>query len=666
MASILERWRAISKPSIYNITITGSDASTQVLNMTASELYQTQDNLRAVVDFLANSLAQLPLKVYVRDGETERRRDRDSEAAKLIWKPNDYMTSFEFIRGLMIEYFVYGSVFVWVVPDLNSESNYSMHIIPTKWIVQTNESTAYKIGSIRVCSKTGTDAVDIPNDEFVQFKSYSPGHPGGYLSPISSLRQTLCEQVEAGRFRRQLWRSSGRLNAQIIRPKDVEPWDEKTKTKWIASFREAWGAGGSKAGSIPLMEDGMEIKPFSTSFKESEWSQSVKLSRESVAAAYSVNPSLIWHSETQTYASARDNARALYAECLGPTIQMLQQRINAFLLPKVGADMNTYVEFDLEEKLKGSFEERASILQSAVGAPWLTRNEARASMNLPPLEGGNELITPLNVTEGGQASPQDTQGDAYDYPGVDNQAKKLKPCGCKACKEADELRIKGKSTKEDDEKVQEVLVSFFQRQARSVIPKINANPEDFWNAERWDKELKEDLEPVLTQIADQHGAETAKILGSEYVTEVTRAYLEKASTERAKKINESTLERINKELNRDFEEDEEPNIAHVYEVRENTSDTLARSAAGSIASFATAEATHQAISDGAPRVVGRIVEKEWVTGSNARPSHQAMDGERVPIDADFSNGQHWPGEDIGDPDESCGCNCTTEIVISGG
>ena len=65
-------------------------------------------------------------------------------------------------------------------------------------------------------------------------------------------------------------------------------------------------------------------------------------------------------------------------------------------------------------------------------------------------------------------------------------------------------------------------------------------------------------------------------------------------------------------------------------------------------------------------MVGKIVEKEWVTGPNARESHALMNGERVPIDADFSNGQFWPGEDIGDPAESCGCNCTTEVIITGG
>lgn len=193
MPSILERWRLLKKPSIVNVTISG-DASTQVLNLSARELYQTQDNLQAVVNFLSNSIAQLPLKVYARDGETERRRDRDSIAAKLLWRPNDDQTEFEFIRGLMVEYFVFGSVYVWVVPDVNSESGYQMRIIPNVWIVKV-DGNAYAPDIIRVCARNGGTAFDIPKNEFVQFKTYSAGNPSGYLSPISALRQTLCEQV---------------------------------------------------------------------------------------------------------------------------------------------------------------------------------------------------------------------------------------------------------------------------------------------------------------------------------------------------------------------------------------------------------------------------------------------------------------------------------------
>lgn len=656
MPSILERWRLIKKPYVVNVSL-GGDASTQVLNLSAKELYQTQDNLQAVVNFLANSIAQLPLKVYARDGETERRRDRDSVAARLLYRPNADQTEFEFIRALMVEYFVFGSVYVWIVPDAESDSGYQLRIIPTEWIVRS-DGNAYAPDTIQVCTKNGGTAFNIPKSEFVQFKTYSAGNPSGYLSPISALRQTLCEQVEAGKFRRQLWRSSGRLNAQIIRPKDVAPWDDEARKKFATAFREAWGSGGSKAGSIPIMEDGMEIKPFSTSFKESEWAQSVKLSRESVAAAYSVNPSLIWHSDTQTYASAKDNARALYADCLGSVLQMLQQRINAFLIPKVDSNPNLYVEFDLTEKLKGSFEERASILQTSVGAPWLTRNEARADMNLPPVDGGNDLITPLNVATNGVANPD----DSYSYDGIDNQAKsttaRIAPiCDCKACKDND-IKIKGKSEQNENDEATEVFVKFFERQFRSIKPKIGSD-EKFWNAERWNKELADDLTPVLQTIADRHGKESAETLDSTYVTEKTTAYIRKTAENRAKNINSQTLKRIETEL-----EKEEPDVASVYEKRENTADTLGRSIATAVSSWAVIEATHQAISASAPRVVGKIVEKEWITGDNPRPSHLAMNGERVPIDADFSNGQHWVGDDTGDPDESCGCNCSIQVVIS--
>ena len=665
MPSIVERWRMFTRrPYSVNVMLSG-DSSSQVLNLTAKQLYQTQDNLRAVVDFLSNSIAQLPLKVYTRDGETERNRDRTSNAATLLYRPNEDQTEFEFIRALAIEYFVFGSVYVWVLPDKNSESGLQLRILPSEWIVRTEKENVYANDTIRICTRQGGTAVDVPRSEFIQFKTYSAGNPGGYLSPISALKQTLTEQVEAGRFRKQLWSSSGRLNAQIVRPANVQPWTDEQRKRFATAFREAWGAGGSKAGSIPIMEDGMKIEPFQTSFKESEWATSVKLSRESVAAAYGVNPSLIWHSETQTYASSKDNARALYAECLGPVLQMLQQRFNAFLLPMIGANPNTYVEFDLTEKLKGSFEERASILQTSVGGPWLTRNEARADMNLPPMEGGDELIVPMNVTVGGQASPTDSTPNAYDYPAPvgrpseEDKGHKLgeKSCECPSCKN-EELLIKGRSNEEDDNKVKDVLVNFFSRQARSVIPRIGAESEEWWNADRWNDELTDDLLPVLEEIADEHGAEAADVLDFAYDADITRAYLTECARIRARNINEQTRRRILDNL-----ESDSPDIEHIFEVREDTADVPARSAATFVSSWAVQEATNQAIRNNAPSVRGRIVLKEWVTGTNPRPSHAMMNGERVPIDADFSNGQHWPGEDTGDPNESCGCNCSTAVVI---
>ena len=654
MPGILDRWRMLFRPQVYQFSF-GPDAPSQVLNLTAKELYNTQDNLAAVVNFLANSIAQLPLKVYTRDENDDRKRDRDSVAARVLWRPNEDQTEFEFVRGMLIEYFVFGCVYVLRLPDPDSDTGIQLRIIPTDWIINTEKENSYGPSKITVtANQYGT--VEIPREDFVRFNTYSPGNPGGYVSPISALRQTLEEQIQAGRFRRELWKSSGRLNAQIVRPKDVQPWTNETKEKWVKAFREAWGANGSNAGSIPLMEDGMEIKTFNASFKEQQWVESVKLSREAVAAAYQLNPSLVWHSDTQTYASSKDNARALYAECLGPVLQMLQQRINAFLMPMIGGDRDTYVEFDLTEKLKGDFEQRAGVIQSSVGGPWLTRNEARRDNNLPPIEGGDELIVPLNVITGGQASPTDTHMDS----------RKAAPCACgyhrtKAKEEEDvEIVTGGKVSQKEQDEVGEMLEKFFKRQAKSIIPKIGADAE-WWNEDRWNKELADDLEPELNEIAGKHGEAIAKALGTEFSKDLIVNYLRKMAEGRAEAINTETKKKLQQAMD-DAEEDEDPEEVAQHEMDKRGSvdaELLGAMLAKTVAGWGSEEACRQAESQGSKKKVY----KEWVTGANARESHQLMDGERVPIDEPFSNGADWPGDDTLDPAESCGCNCSTRVII---
>lgn len=617
-----------------------------VEGLTARQLYATQTNLHTVVSFLSDSIAQLPLKVYRREAENRRIRDRESPAALLLYRPNADQTAYEFINGLAVEYLLMGSAYIWVLPDPDSESGYQIRLIPQEWICQTDRETNYAPSSIRVTAGTG-NYIEIPRSEFVQFRTYSPGNPGGFQSPISALRQTLNEQIQADMFRTEIWRSSGRFNAYITRPKDVAPWEDGQRRKFLTAFREGWGQGGSNAGKMPLLEDGMEIKTYQFNAKEAQYAEAKQLSREDVAAAYHVNPSLIWHTNTQTYASAKDNARALYADCLGTVLQMIQQRINSFLLPMIGADSDTYVEFDLSEKLKGSFEERASILQSAVGGPWMTRNEARADNNLPPIEGGNEMIVPLNVVAGGQASPQDTHMNQNSG------------CACHHKSEPKKISVKARSTQEEDEKVAEALKKFWKRQAGSVLPKLGAKSAEWWDEDRWNEELTEDIEPIIASIADAHGKEAAGAIGSEYITAQTRAYLHEMAKGRAKAINEATYRKLQAAIEDD---DEEDTPAHVFEVRESKdSQTFGRSLAICAAGWA---ATHEAPAQAEQQGFHKTVEKRWVTGENPRPSHQMMDGEIVPVDEPFSNGVNWPGDEIGDPDETCGCNCSTEVIIT--
>lgn len=286
--------------------------------------------------------------------------------------------------------------------------------------------------------------------------------------------------MSAWNYRNSIWKNGGRVSAYITRPMNAPDWSQSgARTRFIESWKAKFsGEDGTDTGGTPLLEDGMELKTTQFNAREAQWLETTKLSREEVAGVYHVNPSLIWHSDGQTYASAKDNARALYSDTLAPFLNMLEERINAFLLPKIGADPKSYVEFFLDAKLQGSFEERASVIQSSVGRPWMFVNEARAMNNLPAVEGGDELAMPLNVAVGGLASPNDTdptierynsapQVYVYGYGG--KEAAPHEPRG-----DPPPVKSRGKAETQAAMALSKCLRKFFRRQGRSVLAAIDS------------------------------------------------------------------------------------------------------------------------------------------------------------------------------------------------
>jgi hypothetical protein len=273
---------------------------------------------------------------------------------------------------------------------------------------------------------------------------------------------------------------------------------------------------------------------------------------------------------------------------------------------------------------------------------------------MPPVDGGDELIVPLNVVEGGQASPQDTHMDEQEPMALQEN------CGCPSCKaKTEQIRIKARSTQEEEDKMAAVLQKFWKRQAASVLPKIGAKSATWWDEERWDDELTEDITPLINSTADAHGKETAAAIGSNYDTGRTRKYLAAMAAARAAAINKATQKKLQNAIE---DADEEVTPAHVFEVRENKdSITFGRSLALGAAGWA---ATHEAPQQAEQQGIQKTVEKMWVTGENPRQEHAAMNGQRVPIDEPFSNGCFWPGDEYGDPDTTCNCNCSTEVIIT--
>jgi phage portal protein BeeE len=141
----------------------------------------------------------------------------------------------------------------------------------------------------------------------------------------------------------------------------------------------------------------MKYVPASTNPKDAQWIEGRKLTREEVTSAYHIPLTLVGILDHATYSNISEQHKMLYQDTLGPTLQMIQQELALQLFPDFAGVEDMYLEFNIAEKLRGNFEEQAQQMQTSVGGPWMTRNEARARVNLPQIPDGDQLINPLNL-----------------------------------------------------------------------------------------------------------------------------------------------------------------------------------------------------------------------------------------------------------------------------
>ena len=615
-------------------------------------IWRSQPNVRKVIDFIARNVAGIPLHTYERVSDTDRKRVTDHPISRTLSLPRLGTSPFRFWHSVISDGLLYDAWAVLMVPGADG----SMELVQVpSWRLRLEVDGLRRVTAAAMWTgdkptelargTTDDQWQDLPLDMLIFDHGYSPTTAG--LSPMVTLADILAESSEAIAYRRQLWDNGARVPTFITRPVDAPEWSKEARQRFKRAWQE-YQRNGSRQGGTPLLEDGMRLETVEA-FKPQDTMdiEGRRLTSIEVASAFHIAPEMVG-ARQGNYSNMREFRQSLYRDSLGPYIQAWEQTVQAQLVPRMetsGRDI--YVEANVESKLRGSFEEQAQLLSSAIGAPWMTRSEGRARMNLPHVEGSDELVVPLNVLVGGQASPRDS-GDQN--RGLASRRKARVPA-----------QYKARPPESYTTQARRALEEFFGKQGRSIVARITAGDNDWWDAERWDKELADLLYRLSVLMSTYVGEKTAKELGFEpgdYNVERTLNYLKAVAERIAEQTNETTREQVASALEEDDEETEPlQRVDHVFEVAvESRAEQSSTTFTTTFTAFAAAEAARQ--------TVGSRATKTWiVTSANPRASHAMMNGETVGIDEKFSNGMEYPGSIEGGPDEVAGCQCELQINL---
>ena len=212
------------------------------------------------------------------------------------------------------------------------------------------------------------------------------------LSRLKALVRQLSTDDEADRFVDALLKNYA-VPGLVITPVNNGTMDQDDADMITEKTRRKFGS--DNRGNVAVMAKEMKVEQFGFSPKDLDMSILHRIPEERISAVIGV-PAIVAGLgaglDRATYANFKE-AREMFTESkLVPQWRADAAKINTSLTPDFTSDKWVSVAHDLTDvrALQEDEDKKYTRLRSAVGKPWMTRNEARTDTGQEPIDGWDE------------------------------------------------------------------------------------------------------------------------------------------------------------------------------------------------------------------------------------------------------------------------------------
>lgn len=316
-----------------------------------------------------------------------------------LWdSPSRYMSAFEFRRATTLQALLWGNSFAIINRTLGGELIELIPIEPDS--VQLDVSTSVPYYKTRTYGDVALENM---------FHLRAPGYSGMWgESPIqlcSTAVTTLAAQEQTAL---QNFRNGGAPRLALIHPGQA---NAEARQRISEEYRKRH-AGSNNAGEPIILADGMRIERISSTLEDAGLEAARKYSIGDVSRLYGVPSSYLSEDVGASYGSMEWLSRMYVDACLSTWMAAWKAEWISKTAPFAS------MSFDVDQLVRPGLAETMASLRTAVEAGFLTRNEARARLDLKPLAGLDDPIVALNMGTGGGKTNlgEDTsEGSANDF-----------------------------------------------------------------------------------------------------------------------------------------------------------------------------------------------------------------------------------------------------------
>lgn len=364
----------------------------------------------ACIDRLSKDIAKLPIKLYQEINGAKIKVSDHPLLAKLKLRPNEFMSAYSFRVALETQRNLYGNAYAYIDFDRNGQVRglYPLHapdmriIVDNKNILPTKQKLWYEYSGFGGIYR-------FKPDQILHYKGLTNDGLIG-ISPIDSLRHVVENSKASQSYINNFFKNGLSAKGIIQYTGDL---DAKSEAKLIERFKRT-SSGLKNAHKIFAMPLGFQFQALNLTMADAQFLENSELTIRQIAAAFGIKMHQINELSRATYNNAVEQQAEYYKESLLPILTMYEQEDTYKLLLDSEIASGFYLKTNVDAILRTDIKTRYEAHGIAIQSGFLTANEVRDREELPPKEGGDELLINGNMMKIQQAGMQYLKGGDND------------------------------------------------------------------------------------------------------------------------------------------------------------------------------------------------------------------------------------------------------------
>lgn len=349
--------------------------------------------LQNCVTLLAETVAQLPLELFQRKDKGQRDAAINHPLYDVLrYQPNPFQTPCEYMERHQGAAGLRGNAFSFI--DRREDGN-----VTALWSLKNEQVQVLKGADLLPYYRIGTSE-SVPM-RMVHHVRWFGTNPYIGLSPIELHADAIGLTQAVRQYTGKSFANGVAVSGVIERPREAPAIkDQGTIDKIVDQWGQKFG-GMDNAKKVALLQEGMTFKPVSMTNVDAEIVGIMKLTGLDIARIYKIPLPMVNDLEKSNYNTLEQLMIQFVVFALLPWVKRHEQAMmRDFLLPK---DRREYfIEFNLSGLLRGDQKSRYEAYAIGRQWGWLSVNDIRRLENMPPVQGGDIYLQPLNMVDAGK------------------------------------------------------------------------------------------------------------------------------------------------------------------------------------------------------------------------------------------------------------------------